>query len=163
LYSDFIHLQMKSVLYRFLNIARTVFWWITRPVIVGVRVILARDGQILLVRHTYEDLWFMPGGGVKRGETLEAAARREAREEVGAAIEELRLFGVYTHLKTNQTDHIVVFEAGGFTVNEGTSGEIAEARWFPLDSLPANMSPGQRRRVIEYLRGDHPPEAGIWG
>jgi 8-oxo-dGTP pyrophosphatase MutT (NUDIX family) len=55
---------MKPWFFRFLNLARTVFWWITRPVIVGVRVILARDGQILLVRHTYEDLWFMPGGGV---------------------------------------------------------------------------------------------------
>lgn len=153
---------MKPWLYRFLNIARTIFWWITRPVIVGVRVILARDGQILLVRHTYEDLWFMPGGGVKRGETLEAAARREAREEVGAAIDGLRLLGMYSHLKANKTDHIAVFEADRFIINKGTSGEIAEARWFPLDSLPANISPGQRRRINEYLLGNHLPEIGIW-
>jgi hypothetical protein len=53
--------------YRFLNIARILVWWITRLVIVGVRAILAREGQNLLVRHTSEDLWFMPGGGVKRG------------------------------------------------------------------------------------------------
>jgi hypothetical protein len=54
------------LLYRFLNNARILVCWITRPVIVSVRAILAREGQNLLVRHTYEDLWFMPGGGVKR-------------------------------------------------------------------------------------------------
>ena len=64
-------------------------WSIARPITVGVRVFLVRDGMLLLVRHTYQDAWYLPGGGVEGGETLEEAIRREAAEEVGAELGEL--------------------------------------------------------------------------
>lgn len=153
---------MRTLFYRFLNLCRKVFWFITRPIIVGVRVFLVRDGEVLLVRHIYENLWFLPGGGTQRGETIEQAALREAKEEVGAAISDLRLFGIYTNLKEYKTDHIVVFHACAFSINGGTSGEIAEARWFPLAQLPENISPGQRRRIEEFLRGNDIPTYRPW-
>lgn len=153
---------MRSLVYRLLAFGRSIAWFITRPVIVGVRVFLVQEGQVLLVRHSYEDLWFLPGGGAKRGETLEQAARREAHEEVGAEIQDMRLFGMYTNLKEYKTDHIAVFEAIGFTTSTAARGEIAEIRWFPLGNLPANLSPGQRRRIEEYRSDAHPPTSAAW-
>jgi ADP-ribose pyrophosphatase YjhB (NUDIX family) len=64
---------------RFLYLCYRVYCFLFRPVRLGVRVMLLRGDQVLLVRQTYMPGWFMPGGGLKRGETLEQAARREAR------------------------------------------------------------------------------------
>ncbi|WP_322796527.1 NUDIX domain-containing protein, partial [Tepidiforma sp.] len=65
-------------------------WRLFHPVTIGARVVLAREGKVLLIRHTYRSGWFLPGGGVDKGETLEAAARWEALEEAGARLEEVR-------------------------------------------------------------------------
>ena len=54
-----------------------------------------KQGMTLLVHHSYASKWYFPGGGVKRGELLAETAIREAREEVGALIEdEPRLLGL---------------------------------------------------------------------
>lgn len=50
--------------------------------------VLVRRGRILLVRQRYrgQSIWTFPGGGIAPGETPEAAAIREVREEVGLEI-----------------------------------------------------------------------------
>lgn len=128
-------------------------WRLTRPLTVGVRVLMVRDGGVLLVRHTYQDHWYLPGGGVMRGETLEQAARREAREETGASLDDLSLFGVYTSFQESKSDHVAVFLCRGFSATGASDGEIAAVALFPLDALPADASPGTRRRIGEYLAG----------
>jgi 8-oxo-dGTP diphosphatase len=50
----------------------------------------AQEPKVLLIRRAQEPLkgeWSLPGGAVELGETLEEAARREALEETGLAIE----------------------------------------------------------------------------
>ena len=65
---------------RLLYFAYRIYCFLFRPVRMGVRVMMIRDNKVTLVRQTYMPGWFMPGGGLKRGETLEQAARREAFE-----------------------------------------------------------------------------------
>jgi ADP-ribose pyrophosphatase YjhB (NUDIX family) len=137
-------------------------WAITRPVTVGVRVMLIKDGQVLLVRHTYQDGWFMVGGGVKRNETLEESARREAREEVEAEIGELHLFGAYSNFIDHLSDHIVVFTCNEFKLTGKTDFEIAEARFFPMEALPEDIIPGHRRRIQEYLSKSDRLKCSFW-
>ena len=67
-----------------------------RPSVFGAATVIVRDGQVLLVHHTYGELnWELPGGGADPGESAEEAARREALEEVGVPIAIERLTGVY--------------------------------------------------------------------
>jgi len=89
--------------------ANRVRYFLTRPLTMGVKLLLVKDGAFLLVQHSYQRGWHLPGGGVKRGETLEQAARREAREELGATLDELRLAGIYSHFGEYKSDHMVVF------------------------------------------------------
>lgn len=43
-------------------------------------------GQLLLAKHSRDRRWATPGGGVEKGESAEAAARREVSEEVGLSL-----------------------------------------------------------------------------
>ena len=135
---------------RLIYLAYQIYCFFIRPVTLGVRVVLIRDNQVLLVRQTYVPSWFVRGGGVKRGETLEGAARREIREEVGAEIRSLSLMGAYSHFSDWKSDHNIVFISHDFTIHAKKDREIAEARFFPLDNLPKTLYSGHRRRLEEY-------------
>jgi 8-oxo-dGTP pyrophosphatase MutT (NUDIX family) len=137
-------------------------WRITRPVTLGVRLLLVREGGVLLVKHTYQPLWFLVGGGVQRGETLEQAARREALEEVGASLGELRLYGIYTNFFDYKSDHVVVFACTDFTITDVKSREIEQRAFFTCDQLPDNTAAGHRRRINEYFSGATTPIVSMW-
>ncbi|MBP6806442.1 MAG: NUDIX domain-containing protein, partial [Chloroflexi bacterium] len=53
-----------------------------------VTLIILRDEKLLLIRRTRDGRTFtvLPGGGVEDGETLAAAAMREALEETSLAV-----------------------------------------------------------------------------
>lgn len=138
-----------------------VIWFLTRPVTVGVRVMLLRGGQTLLVRHVYQDAWYMPGGGVKRGETLEQAVRREAWEECGARLHNLSLMGVYSNFKEYKSDHVVMFLCDDFELGGESDAEIEEMAFFDLGRLPDRASAGTLRMVEQYRSGA-PVAFGLW-
>ncbi len=67
-----------------------------RP-LVGVGVLIVRDGLVLLGkrRHVHgEGDWSPPGGHLEFGETPEECAVREAHEETGLHVVNVRLAGV---------------------------------------------------------------------
>ncbi len=141
------------LLARFLHSVQRLRWRLFRPLTVGVRLLAIENGKVLLVRHTYMDGWYLPGGGVQTGETLPDAMRREAVEEAGAVLHDLKLFGVYSSFFEGKSDHIVVFVSEDFTWRRTASREIENVDCFPVDGLPETTSPGTRRRIAEYAAG----------
>jgi 8-oxo-dGTP pyrophosphatase MutT (NUDIX family) len=141
--------------------AHRVWCFLLRPLSIGVKLILIQDGKIVLVQHSYQSGWHIPGGGVKRGETLEQAARREAREELGATLNDLRLQGIYTHFGEYKSDHLAMFVSEAFTLTGQGDAEIERLEYFPVRDLPSGLSKASRRRVEEYLQGQ-PVAAGVW-
>jgi len=139
-----------------------IYWFFFRPLTLGVRVMLLQGGQVLLVRHTYIGGWYMPGGGVKRGETLDQAARREAREEAGAELNNISLMGAFSNFIELKSDHNILFFSDDFTLSGRHDFEIAEARFFPLDDLPQDLWPGHRRLLGEYRAGAKIRQFGEW-
>jgi len=63
-----------------------IYWKLVHPLTWGVRLMLIQNDEIVLVRHTYRSGWYLPGGGLKRQETFQDGARREANEESGAML-----------------------------------------------------------------------------
>lgn len=56
------------------------------------RVILRYRDEVLFIKSNFgEQKWGLPGGGIKRGETLEQSATREVREEVGVELNSKKL------------------------------------------------------------------------
>ena len=132
-------------LYTLVHKLRRLWWRVAKPITVGARVLLIRDQTVLLVRHSADDTWYLVGGGVKGGESPEQAARREAAEEVGALLGDLKLLGVYSNFFEGKSDHVVVFACGAFSLDGRTDREIKAFGFFPVHGLPNRVSPGTRR------------------
>jgi len=79
------------------------------PLLAADAVILFGSGIVLIQRDRppYAGCYALPGGFVEIGESVEAAAIREAREETGLEIELLGLVGVYSDPARDPRGHVV--------------------------------------------------------
>ena len=128
----------------------------TRGMTLGVRAVAVDGrGRVLLVKHTYLRGWWLPGGGVDRGETTQDAVVRELREEAGlVATVPPRLVSVHSNERFFRGDHVLVFVIDAFEEGERTShGEIAEVGWFAPDTLPEDAHRATRDRLDEIFGG----------
>lgn len=141
------------------------FAWsrMSRGMTLGVRgVTVDAEGRVLLVKHTYLHGWWLPGGGVERGQTCEDALIREMREEAGVIIEgRPTLLSVHANERFFRGDHVLVYRIDRFTLTDRTShGEIAEIGWFDPQDLPEDTHRATRDRLMEvFVGGDVNP---VW-
>lgn len=137
---------------------RRLYWRIFRPLTLGVAaVVVDAQNQVWLVRNSYRDGWHLPGGGVKRGETMTQAIQRELQEELGlnSVPEPREILGVYSNFSDRSYDHVVVF-----VVQVDTVAPLAQANFeieatcaYPLSSLPPDVGAGSERRIREFTTG----------
>lgn len=115
-----------------------LYWRLVRPKTFGVKVLIFHNDEVLLIQTTYEKNYSFPGGGIKKGETPEEAARREAHEEVGIHLETLYPLPSFVAEHEYKIDTVYTFFAY-VDKNDYLLDwlEIDMATWCPVNSLPA--------------------------
>ena len=126
----------------------------------GVGVIFMRGGRVFLAKRQGahgEDTWASAGGHLESGETLEECARREAMEELGVTVGELRFLCVSNIIGYGK--HYVDIEFVGEIGNQEPRLMEPEAfidsGWFPLDQLPHPLFHAMRYALDSYRSGEH--------
>lgn len=113
---------------------------------VGVGVFVLKAGKFLLGKRLGEHgtgAWSVPGGWLEFGETFEAAAKREVKEETNLDIQNIRIGAVTNAVFANEGTHSVAvwllsdWRAGEPTIMEPE--KFAEQGWFDFESLPEPM------------------------
>jgi ADP-ribose pyrophosphatase YjhB (NUDIX family) len=135
-----------------------LYFVLRRPMTLGVRALVRRTGEdsVFLIRHTYVPGWHLPGGGVETGETLDHALARELAEEGNILLTAPpALRSMHFNRNASRRDHVAFYVVEDFTQSAPKlpDREIAEAGFFPLDSLPADVTPATLRRIAEVFRG----------
>jgi colanic acid biosynthesis protein WcaH len=133
-------------------------------------VVQDRAGRVLLGRRTREpakNTWFVPGGRIRKNETLDAAFLRITAAELGAPLarSQASLLGVYTHLyETNFAEapgigtHYVVlaYAFSGAEVPQSLPAEQHSAYCW-LSAAEALRHPEVHPHVLPYFQAFSEP------
>lgn len=119
------------------------------------------DGEILLVKRKFEPMkgyLDLPGGFVEIGESLEEATIREAKEELGVEISNVKYFHSYPDIYLYQGVNIKTL---GFVLTGRISGgtlipndDVEEILFFKKDRIPLDKIAfeGIRLGIADYLK-----------
>ncbi len=98
--------------------------------------------KVLLVQRKIEPFqgkWALPGGFVETHEPLEAAAKRELKEETGLEIDSLEQLQAYGTPGRDPRGRTLTIAFVGYTQREEAvegADDAADARWFDIKDLP---------------------------
>jgi len=128
--------------------------------VVTVGALISNDHkQVLMVRtHKWSNLWGIPGGKTKWGETSEVALCREIREETGLEITDIRFVLVQDciHSKEFYRDaHFVLLNYTARCVGEPKvvlNDEARDFRWVTLDEALAMPINQPTRTLLDAVR-----------
>ena len=115
-------------------------------------IIEVKGGIVLIERKNPPHGWAIPGGFVDYGETTEAAAVREAKEETSLDVTLTRFLGVYSDPSRDPRSHTIstvyVAIAAGQPI---AADDAAEAGVFTEDNLPENIVFDHRKILEDYF------------
>jgi 8-oxo-dGTP diphosphatase len=127
-------------------------------------LILRRDGgsgrAVLLVRRAVapaRGAWDVPGGFIERGETAEAAAVREVREELGVDVRLERFVGIFPDtyaLGGERRSSLNIYYVARLrrpTAPIRPADDVSGFRWFPLARLPRRLAFKNNRQALRAL------------
>ena len=119
-----------------------------------VDIIISVDERIVLIERKNPPYgWALPGGFVDRGESLEEAARREAREETSLEVELVEQLHTYSDPDRDPRQHTVstVFLARGHGV-PGAADDARSLGLFSRRELPEKIAFDHRIILQDYFR-----------
>jgi len=109
-----------------------------------VGAVVFREDRVLLIRRGQapaKNLWAIPGGSVKIGETLQQAAEREILEETGIRIRAARPIYIFDVIERDESEsirfHYVIIDLSAeYVSGELSAGDDAvEARWVSAEEI----------------------------
>ena len=111
------------------------------------------DGIVLIQRKNPPHGWALPGGFIDYGESVEAAAIREAKEETSLNVKIVHLLGVYSEPNRDPRFHTisVVFVASG-SGKPSAADDAEEIGVFSKESLPDNLAFDHGKILKDYFR-----------
>jgi ADP-ribose pyrophosphatase YjhB (NUDIX family) len=115
-------------------------------------IIEVNEGIVLIKRQNPPYGWAIPGGFVDCGETIEQAVIREAKEETGLDIEDVKQFHSYSDPKRDPRNHtvsIIFIATASGTPNAGDDAKEAEV--FSRDNLPKEIAFDHRQILDDYF------------
>ncbi|QKX16343.1 NUDIX hydrolase [Microbulbifer sp. YPW1] len=149
---------LKYEVYRKLppKIRWNISYALTDKFVVGMVYFVERNNQLLLVRHSYQDKWALPGGWVERNESFEESARRELREELDIRIDDFEVLEVD---KVPRSGIINIAIRGRLKDKQVAirDGEIYGYRFFELHMLPDDVIYTHKPYIKRYLEARRPP------
>jgi 8-oxo-dGTP diphosphatase len=123
-----------------------------KPLLTVDAIIEIDTGIVLIKRRFPPPGWALPGGFVEYGETVEAAAVREALEETGLHVHLQRLFGVYSDPQRDPRRHTVAVVFLGCATGVPVGGDdAAVAAVFTEHTLPAPLAFDHARILADYF------------
>jgi 8-oxo-dGTP diphosphatase len=131
--------------------SRCTFVFYMDPKVAVGTIIRTATGQIVLVRRAIQPgygLWVFPGGYVDRGEEVQAAAIREAREESGLDVRIDELVNIYSY--PGRSPIIIVYAATATGGELCADEECLEAGLFTREEIPWDSL--AFRSTVEALR-----------
>lgn len=116
------------------------------PALIGVGVLIWREGQILLGQRLGSHgagTWSAPGGHLEPGETVEACARREVLEETGLVLDRV-IPGPWTedHFPAENKHYLTLLMLGTCPLGDPQCLEphkCAGWHWCQIDHLPTPL------------------------
>ena len=134
----------------------------------AVSIAVVREGKVLLASRAgapYRRMFTLPGGLVETGETVEAAALRELREETGILARLAGFNQIFQHISRDdagrvERHYVILSFAALWMAGEGApSAEAIEVLWrAPGDYEGLSLTPGlthivaHAKRIVEGAR-----------
>lgn len=115
-------------------------------------IIEKNNGIVLIERKNPPYGWAIPGGFVEYGESLETAARREAKEETNLDLENLKQFHSYSNPRRDPRFHSIstVFVAKGKGELKAKT-DAKNLKIFTQHTLPTQVAFDHSRILEDYF------------
>lgn len=121
------------------------------PILSVVGFVTAED-HVLLIRHSIREAWEMPGGKMRRGETIREALRREVLEEAGVDIDTALGYTTGPTIEQDASRNVValIYRVGlTFMVEPKAGSDATKAAWFRPRELPHPLSKLTSAHIIQ--------------
>jgi nucleoside triphosphatase len=124
---------------------------------IGTLIFNQKDELLLIKTHKWKDQYVIPGGHIELGEKMEDAARREAKEETGLEISDLKQFAIYESINSDnfhEKKHFIFIDFSCRANSEDVklNNEAYEYKWVNLkeiDNLP--VEPFTQIAIRDYF------------